>query len=387
MSRIPDAGASCAVLIGASRYTHLESLPAVANNLTALAQELSGPLSWGLSDGRCIVVAEPVSAPQVLDVVESAAAMATDTLLVYYAGHGLQTEDGELYLSVSGSVPQRADTGLQYAHLRQMLLRSQAERHVVVLDCCFSGKALGVMSGSDGLVEHAEIEGSYVITASPGYKQALAPPGDTYTAFTGELLNVLRVGIPGGSVLLDFDAVYGHVRRVLTAKGRPAPQKRGGNTAGQLVFCRNRSHQTVPTRGESAVEQSSGGRAWPDPTQLRTAAGFIRALNQVRITSGLGHKGISEHSGRQIAPGTVSSLLNRKTLPGRWNTTHVFLSACGVPVDQIVGWKEVWERLRAEQRDAAASGAQQEEVPQPTAAARPTIWRRLGRQVRRGGEK
>ncbi|MFE5029242.1 caspase domain-containing protein [Streptomyces sp. NPDC056656] len=375
------------MLIGASRYTHLESLPAVANNLTALAQELSGPRSWGLSDGRCIVVAEPVSAPQVLDVVESAAAMATDTLLVYYAGHGLQTQDGELYLSVSGSVPQRADTGLQYDHLRKMLLRSRAERHVVVLDCCFSGKALGVMSGLDGLVEHVEIEGSYVMTASPGYKQALAPPGDTYTAFTGELINVLKAGIPGGPALLDFDAVYGHVRRVLTAKGRPAPQKRGGNTAGQLVFCRNRSHQTVSTTGESAVAQPPDGRVWPDPTQLRTATGFIHALNQVRIISRLGHRDISEHSGREIAPGTVGSLLNRKTLPSRWNSTHVFLSACGVPAGQIVDWKETWERLRAELRDGAASEVQHEEVLQPNAATQPTIWKRLGRRVRRDGDK
>ncbi|MFE6481763.1 caspase domain-containing protein [Streptomyces sp. NPDC057757] len=374
------------MLIGASRYAHLESLPAVANNLTALAQELSGPRSWGLGDGRCIVVAEPVSAPQVLDAVESAAAMATDTLLVYYAGHGLQTEDGDLYLSVSGSVPQRSDTGLQYDHLRKMLLRSRAERHVVILDCCFSGKALGVMSASDGLVEHAEIEGSYVLAASPGYRQALAPPGDTYTAFTGELLSVLAAGIPGGSALLDLDAVYGHVRRVLTAKGRPAPQKRGGNTAGQLVFCRNRSYQEVPTRGGSEVGQSPSGRTWPDPTQLRTATGFINALNQVRITSGLGHKGISEHSGGQIAPGTVSSLLNKKTLPVRWKSTHVFLSACGVPVDQIVGWKEVWERLRAEQRVGTAIESQQEEVLQPTAAARPTIWGRLSRRAKRDGD-
>ncbi|MFB7271648.1 hypothetical protein [Streptomyces sp. NPDC056244] len=45
MSVLPDPGATRAVLIGTSHYDHLESLPAVSNNLTSLAEALTGPTS------------------------------------------------------------------------------------------------------------------------------------------------------------------------------------------------------------------------------------------------------------------------------------------------------------------------------------------------------
>ncbi|MCQ8834007.1 hypothetical protein [Streptomyces malaysiensis] len=48
MAVLPDPAASRAVLIGTSRYAHLEQIPAVANNLSALAEALCAPLSWGL---------------------------------------------------------------------------------------------------------------------------------------------------------------------------------------------------------------------------------------------------------------------------------------------------------------------------------------------------
>ena len=38
MSVLPDPGATRAVLVGTSRYQHLEQLPAVSNNLQALVR-------------------------------------------------------------------------------------------------------------------------------------------------------------------------------------------------------------------------------------------------------------------------------------------------------------------------------------------------------------
>ncbi|MER5928158.1 hypothetical protein [Streptomyces mirabilis] len=60
----------------------LEPLPAVANNLPALARALTGPASWNLPVRHCTVVAEPDTARDMLDPVKEAAEAASDTLLV-----------------------------------------------------------------------------------------------------------------------------------------------------------------------------------------------------------------------------------------------------------------------------------------------------------------
>lgn len=81
---LPDPARSRVVLIGASRFTdrELPDLPAVRNNLDESAVCLRGI-------GRCMVVADPESPVALVDPVHDAAAEAEDTLIVYYAGHGL----------------------------------------------------------------------------------------------------------------------------------------------------------------------------------------------------------------------------------------------------------------------------------------------------------
>ncbi|TQK52933.1 caspase domain-containing protein [Streptomyces sp. SLBN-118] len=386
MSRLPDPGSSCAVLIGTSLYEHLDSLPAVANNVSSLARVLSGPTSWGLEAARCTVVSEPSSGTEILDAVETAARLASDTLLVYYSGHGLQTHRGELYLTVSGSVPRREDTGLPYRQLRDMILNGQAERHVVVLDCCFSGKALGTMTSSPDLVEHAEIEGTYVLAAAPENRLALAPPGETHTAFTGELLDVLWTGIPGGPPLLELDVVYTHLRRALTAKGRPTPQKRDRNTAGQLALGHNPAYR-LPSSLVTDGGSGSTDLPWPDPEHIRTAQQFIDALSQVRRVSGMRQIDISRRSGGRIATSTISHLLNRTTLPRNWKTPSIYLSTCGIPADQLAVWESAWDRLRTYEIEVAKDEAREQKETRASTVTRDGIWRKLARRNTRTGDQ
>lgn len=158
MTVLPDPGASRAVLIGSSRFDHLEQLPAVANNLTALADALCLPTSWGLPSQNCVVVSNPASNDEVMAELRSAAKQARDTLLVYYAGHGLIDLHNALQLALPKSHQQRVESGLPYDYLRQAVLDGPAERQVIVLDCCFGGLALGAMAGTPELVDQASVE-------------------------------------------------------------------------------------------------------------------------------------------------------------------------------------------------------------------------------------
>ncbi|MER5842731.1 caspase family protein [Streptomyces prasinus] len=359
MSVLPDPGASRAVLIGTSRYDHLEQLPAVSNNLTALATLLSGPLSLRLPAPHVTVVEDPPDQGSVMDPLRQAAAEATDTLLVYYAGHGLIDPHDALTLALPRTQPGHIETSLNYDWLRHILLNSPAQRHIVLLDCCYSGLALGRMSAPQELADQAAVEGTFLLAASAETRTALAPVGDTHTAFTGALLDTLRHGIPGGPPLLDLETVYRHLRLTLEARAHPVPQARNRNSGARVALGRN--HADLPaTPVTHAASLEPDRRLWPDPSSIRIVIGFFTNLAAVREVSGLTQQEVSRRSAGQISTGTVSRLVNRDTLPATWDTTAAYLSACGVPDDQIRQWHAAWQELR---RNAPATQEARADAP------------------------
>ncbi|WP_299541726.1 caspase, EACC1-associated type [uncultured Streptomyces sp.] len=365
MSVLPDPGASRAVLIGTSRYEHLEQLPAASNNLTALADLLSGPLSLRLPTPHVTVVENPPDHAAVLEPLRQAAAEATDTLIVYYAGHGLINAHDALTLAMPHTQPNRIETSLDYDWLRQILLNSQAQRHIVFLDCCYSGLALGRMSAPRGLADHAAVEGTFLLAASAETRTALAPIGDTHTAFTGALLETLREGIPGGPPVLDLETVYHHLRLTLEARGHPVPQARNRNSGAQVALVQN--HANLPAGGPAPAGRNPepGHRPWPDPTSIRTVTGFLTSLAGARETSGLTQQEVSRRSDGRLSTGTISKLVNRDTLPATWSTTAAYLSACGVPNYQIEQWHSTWQELRRSAATIHETGTQKPDENKP----------------------
>lgn len=245
MGLLSDPDRSEAVLIGVHDYTSLESLPAVAQNLEGLRAALTDPEVWGLPDTACTVISQPRSVGDVLDTVRDRTRRAEDTLLVYYAGHGLtDPHTDELYLALPDSDREREYTSLRYEYLRRAILDQQAtvQSTVVILDCCYSGRALlGKMSASTHIADQAVVEGTCLLTASSETRPALSPPGERYTAFTGELITALTEGVPDRPDPLDMDTLYRHVHRKLAGKSRPLPQQRNRNLGGLIAIARNRA--------------------------------------------------------------------------------------------------------------------------------------------------
>jgi len=256
VARLPWPDGTRAVLIGASRYTSplLHDLPSVSDNMAALAGLLSSPDILGLVGSQLTVIDEPASARAVDEAVRSAADAATDTLIVYFAGHGLiEGRTGELHLAVGDSDPSAVhSTAVPYGWIRNAVLDGPSRR-VVILDCCFSGRALNSMGESDQmLAAAAEVEGTAVLAAAHENRAALAPSGERYTAFTGELVSALEAGIDGVGPLVSLRALFGHMERALRAKGRPAPQSAFRNTADEIGFGNRawkRSENPEPSTG------------------------------------------------------------------------------------------------------------------------------------------
>ncbi|MEJ8672983.1 caspase family protein [Streptomyces sp. MS1.AVA.1] len=181
---MPDPSCCRSVLFGVGAYAHLESLPSVPAGLRDLAAALAYP-SGAFAAEHSQVLIDPPGATEVLDLVKEASDEAEDTLLLYFSGHGLiDSNSGELSLALPDSRTDAEYTSLQYNWIRRAVLQSRAQRKVVILDCCFSGQAIGTMGGPEPL-PLAGIEGTVLLTSAARDRMALAPAGEPYTAFTG----------------------------------------------------------------------------------------------------------------------------------------------------------------------------------------------------------
>ncbi|MEV0900661.1 VWA domain-containing protein [Actinoplanes sp. NPDC049802] len=275
--RLPDFERSRAVLIGTARYDRdsLPDLPAVANNVAALRKRLTDPALSGFRGAQCVSKVNPRFPGQVLDPVREAAGQAEDLLFVYFAGHGLLDRGSELYLGVRGSHEERAETSVRFAQFADAILDSPATSKIVVLDCCYSGRAMRHLHmADDRLVARAtaqlNIDGLYVLTSSSATKMSLAPEGDEFTAFTGRLLEFIDTGVPGPQELLTMQTLYAAVRDEMQRRRLPRPQQQGGNFAGEAALVRNRAYvrpaDGVPLDGfEEAGEDDAGGEQLPGP--------------------------------------------------------------------------------------------------------------------------
>ena len=238
MGRRPNPTRSNAVLIGVGSYTHpdLPDIPAVQANLDDLHTLLVGPASGGFTADRCVRVAGPRHAFDIGAVVRNTAQAATDVLLVYYTGHGLLDRRGRLHLALADSDPDHVGwTTLPFETLREELLDSRALVRILILDCCFSGRAFEAMGGQTMIVAgQVEVAGTYTITSSAANQPSFAPAGQRNTAFTAALLSTVETA-PEHSLDTLFLGIDDHLRQ----HGHPRPQRRNINIAGDLILFDN----------------------------------------------------------------------------------------------------------------------------------------------------
>ncbi len=247
-----DPARTRAILIGVDHFPadpkNLPALPAVANNLAALAATLSDKTVLGLPRDHIELLANP-SVVEMQTAIAHAAEEAEDGLIVYYAGHGLIAQ-GRLHLTARDSTESRIEfSGVDIQKVREAVRASPARKRIVVLDCCYSGGAMGAMSGgAAGAVASAidDFAGSYVMTASASTQTALAPPGAEHTLFTQTLLDVLRQGVEGAGEGLRLPVVFQAVRkRLRDLPGAPEPQQSSTQTLNMAPVFRNRSPRAV----------------------------------------------------------------------------------------------------------------------------------------------
>ncbi|MER7679934.1 caspase family protein [Streptomyces sp. NPDC096934] len=368
---LPRPEDSRAIFIGISDYTQLPGLPTVRNNIETLRRIFSSAASWNLAPDHCTVVHNPRTPEELVDPIQRGAEEATDTLLVYYAGHGLKGENrGELRLTRSTSRTGAPQTSTDYNEIRETLLGSDASRRILILDCCYAASALGTMSDpANSIADDALIEGTYLIAAAGETESAMAEDGRGFTVFTGELIRLLSEGIPDSSKeLLDLDVIYDHLHSVLRAKSRPLPHRRARNSLGKLALARN------PFWRPTAVNNSVGiGELSPS-----TTAALSNALSHSSTTYQVAEfDGIKQSNNQNPSPSSWPAVTpigygrTRGDTPSRpcspeslsrtkpWDSPHTLHSnepPQSIPQDirnelELV-WNAILEKIKARRRFA-----------------------------------
>jgi putative AlgH/UPF0301 family transcriptional regulator len=298
VTALADPNSSAAVLIGTAVYDHAEvdDVRSIGANLDDLAAALTDPNIWGLPSGN-ITVLRDMSSPGAVSQAMRAAARRTGEdglFLVYYAGHGFPHGD-DLVLGLPGVDPAYPDEGgLRYVKVREAAQHAMTLRRIVILDCCFAGRAgrdvLDAGDAVDQIVNRAEIqtEKTGLLVAVGPNELAKAPLDARNTAFTSALLHVLRTGSDASDPVLTVRTVAHEVIRQVVAAGHLRPEFRESNSAGDLPFVRN--IRVRPTELTGAVLESAPEMTDPE---LRHATILILRHNRtgaigVRLNRTLG---------------------------------------------------------------------------------------------------
>jgi hypothetical protein len=239
----------------------LPDLLAVRNNLEVLQELLTSESIGSFLPQRCTVVLDSVDPRSVCGAIREAGMTATDTLLVYFSGHGVLNEDlTELHLALTDTDENDLRwTSIPFQAVREVFEASPCPRKVLILDCCNSGQVLDSLMGDRATEpEMWRIRGTHILTSSARDLPSFAPVGERYTAFSGELIRLLRDGLPGRPKLLTLSELYGPLSKALVRNGYPEPRQQGSDGYAQLALVRNRAASTSTGNRPDAQTEDDG---------------------------------------------------------------------------------------------------------------------------------
>lgn len=236
-----------AILVGTGRHlpgSRLPDLPSVDTTLDDLHRVLREVC--GMPDEAIHRVPQDADPPTVIAAVERAAADAPGVLLLYYVGHGLLGPGDELYLATHATEDaDRVSHAVPYRTVRDLLGDAPGDG-VVVLDCCFSGRAAVPAGGRPGEpFAAARPRGSVLLSSASHFALSFAPQGERHTLFSGRLLRLLERGDPAGPPWLTIDRLHTLLEREF--EGSPVrPHRQSEGRLGELRVARNRGYRPAP---------------------------------------------------------------------------------------------------------------------------------------------
>lgn len=177
-----------------------------------------------------------------------------DLLLLYFSGHGVLDEEGQLYLATPDTERDLLDATAITAHyVNRLMRRCRSRRQVLILDCCHSGaftrSAKGGGVGTEvgiGETFAGDGTGHVVLAASKATEYAFEGDEVTGEAQPSIFTRALVEGIRTGDADLDRDGyitpeeLYDYAyRRVRQVSPHQTPGKWVYEQTGELILARS----------------------------------------------------------------------------------------------------------------------------------------------------
>ena len=177
-----------------------------------------------------------------------------DLLLLYFSGHGIRNEQGQLFLAARDTeVGILEASGIPAEFISYAMNNSRSQRQLLILDCCNSGafsygtKAANVVGGSMGIATAFEGSGfgRVVLTATDATQYAWEGDkviGNTQkSVFTHFLIEGLRGDADrNGDGRIDIDELYDYAyEQVVRSTPKQTPGKWSYKQQGDIILREN----------------------------------------------------------------------------------------------------------------------------------------------------
>jgi len=175
-----------------------------------------------------------------------------DLLLLYYSGHGIKDDYGDLFLSVK-------DTDFNFPHstaidskfISSLIDKSLSRRKVIILDCCFSGafhrsiKSLGTEIDTNEAFTGNGF-GRVILTASNSLEYAWEGTKllgkSEMSVFTQQFVEGLKTGEADangdGKISLDEIYMYVYKRVIKNSEAKQTPKKFDHDVEGEIIIAK-----------------------------------------------------------------------------------------------------------------------------------------------------
>jgi hypothetical protein len=240
-----------ALILASSNYQddEIRQLQAPHEDAVALARILEDPEIGGF-DVKLMVNEPSFKVSQAIEEF-FADRKRDDLLLLYFSGHGIKDDSGELYLATCNTRRKLLrSTAVSANWINDIMLRSRSQRQVLLLDCCYAGAfAKGLVAKADFDVhsrEQFEGRGRVTLTASDSMQYSFednrSPKEGPRSLFTQIMIQGLERGEAdaNGDGLISFDELSNYVQdRVVEEMPSQRPQKWGLEVQGEIIIAKN----------------------------------------------------------------------------------------------------------------------------------------------------
>ncbi len=217
-----DPQKTLAILIGISDYDDFDPIKPAANNVNAFAKILEDKDIFGIPKMNIHSIIEGTSAAiksRLLRLTKDAKRKGIETLILYFAGHGYRLTDGTYFLATKDTnktiLNLDGTTALPYDTIKKIIKEAKIAQSIIFLDACYSGLGL---EGENDVIKELGIKGGYTITSSSSTEVSYFDTDEQYTLFTGELLDILKNGLPINEEKIILSELYGAVKEAVKKK-------------------------------------------------------------------------------------------------------------------------------------------------------------------------